>query len=72
MCHLVRSGMYQHVPYETKQDFNNLNLEMSVYARVHAQLSNLHCSRTPLKIPNGGNNWKTVICIGIATIKVLS
>jgi len=64
--------MYQQVPYEAKQEFNNLNLEMSVNARVYAQLSNLHYSKTHLKIPNGGINWNTLIFIEVATIKVLS
>ena len=64
--------MYQQVPYETKQEFHNLNLEISVNARVNAQLSNLHYRKTPLKIPNGGINWNTFIFIEVATIKVLS
>ena len=30
-----------------------LNLEMSVSVRAHAQLSNMHFSKTHLKVPNG-------------------
>ena len=37
-----------------------LNLEMSVSARAHAQMSNLHRTETHMKVPNGGNNWNTV------------
>ena len=43
-----------------------LNLEMSVSARAHAQMSNLHRTETHLKVLNGGNNWNTVIYIVIA------
>ena len=30
-----------------------LNLEMSVSVRAHAQLSNMHFTKTHLKVPNG-------------------
>lgn len=32
--HLFCTNMYQQVPYETKQELNNLNLEMSANARA--------------------------------------
>ena len=37
------------------------NLEMIVSARAHVQLSNMHCTETHLKVPNGGNNEKTAL-----------
>ena len=35
------------------------NLEMIVSARAHVQSSNMHRTKTHLKVPNGGNNVKT-------------
>ena len=43
--------------YATKQDFNNgSELKISVSARAHAQLSNLHSTKTHFKVLNGRIN----------------
>ena len=39
----------------------------SVSAKVHAHLSNLHLTKTHLKIPPGGNNLNIVLYIRIAS-----
>ena len=36
---------------------------MSVSARAHAQLSDLHLIKTHLEVPNGGNNQHPVMYI---------
>ena len=35
------------------------NLEKIICARAHVQSSNMHRTKTHLKVPNGGNNVKT-------------
>jgi len=43
------------------------NLEVSVSARVHAELSNLHRAKTHLKVPNGVNKTMSRHKFKIAT-----
>ena len=45
-CYLLCASMHQHVPCVTNQGLMiALNLEMSVGARAHAQLTDLHIPR---------------------------
>lgn len=43
------------------------NLEVSVSARAHAELSNLHSAKSHLKVPNGGNKTMSRHKFKIAT-----
>ena len=51
-----------------RKEHNDSELSyQSVSAKVHAHLSNLHLTKTHLKIPPGGNNLNIVLYIRIAS-----
>lgn len=54
---LFTVNMRQQVPCGTNQGFNNGSEPgMSVSPRVHAQLLNMHQTKSYLELANGGNN----------------